>query len=82
MARGGYVDRPTLAVVGEAGPEYVIPAEKMSRAVSGGGGINITINSPIYGGGNNADIEALLAQRNREIVAEITQQIAEARRGF
>ena len=73
------MDRPTLAVVGESGPEYVIPAEKMARAASGGG-INITINSPIYGGGN--DIEALLEQRNRELVAEITQQIAAARRGL
>lgn len=80
MARGGYVDRPTLAVVGESGPEYVIPAEKMARAASGGGGINITINSPIYGG--SGDIEALLEQRNREIVAEITEQIAAARRGL
>ena len=80
MARGGYVDRPTLAVVGESGPEYVIPAEKMARAASGGGGINITINSPIYGGGS--DLEALLEQRNRELVAEITEQIAAARRGL
>lgn len=80
MARGGYVDRPTLAVVGESGPEYVIPAEKMARAASGGGGINITINSPIYGWGS--DLEALLEQRNRELVAEITEQIAAARRGL
>ena len=80
MARGGYVDRPTLAVVGESGPEYVIPAERMARAVSGGGGINITINSPITGGGS--DMEALLEQRNRELVAEITEQIAAARRGM
>lgn len=80
MARGGYVDRPTLAVVGEAGPEVVTPLSDMPK-VFGGGGINITINSPIHGG-NNADIEALLAQRNREIVAEITQQISEARRGL
>jgi len=83
MARGGYVSRPTLAVVGEAGPEYVIPAENMAKGLSrmgGGGDINITINSPIYGG--SGDIEALLEQRNRELVAEITEQIAAARRGL
>ena len=80
MARGGYVDRPTLAVVGESGPEYVIPAEKMAKAASGGSGINITINSPIYGG--SGDMEALLEQRNREIVAEITERIVAARRGL
>ena len=82
MARGGYVSRPTLAVVGEAGPEYVIPAENMAKGLSrmgGGGDVNVTINSPIMGGGQ--DIEALLAQRNKELVAEITEQIAAARRG-
>lgn len=31
MAMGGYVDRPTLALIGEAGPEYVIPASDMSH---------------------------------------------------
>ena len=83
MARGGYVSRPTLAVVGEAGPEYVIPAENMAKGLSrmgGGGDVNITINSPITGSGQ--DIEALLAQRNKELVAEITEQIASARRGL
>ena len=83
MARGGYVSRPTLAVVGEAGPEYVIPAENMAKGLSrmgGGGDVNVTINSPIMGGGQ--DIEALLAQRNKELVAEITEQIAAARRGL
>lgn len=84
MARGGYVSRPTLAVVGEAGPEYVIPAENMAKGLSrmgGGSPINITINSPITGG-SGQDIEALLAQRNKELVAEITEQIAAARRGL
>ena len=83
MARGGYVSRPTLAVVGEAGPEYVIPAENMAKGLSrmgGGGDVNITINSPITGGGGQ-DIEALLAQRNKDLVAEITEKIASARRG-
>ena len=83
MARGGYVSRPTLAVVGEAGPEFVIPAENMAKGLSrmgGGGDVNVTINSPIMGGGQ--DIEALLAQRNKDLVAEITEQIASARRGL
>ena len=83
MARGGYVSRPTLAVVGEAGPEYVIPAENMAKGLSrmgGEGTVNITIHSPITGGGQ--DIEALLAQRNKDLVAEITAQISEARRGM
>ena len=41
LAAGGYVDSPTLALIGEAGPEYVIPADQMGRfssAASGGRG--------------------------------------------
>lgn len=34
FAAGGYVTGATNAVVGEAGPEYVIPAGKMSEAMS------------------------------------------------
>jgi len=29
FAKGGYVNEPTLGLVGEAGPEYIIPASKM-----------------------------------------------------
>jgi hypothetical protein len=32
FAEGGYVRRPTLGLVGEAGPEYIIPASKMQAA--------------------------------------------------
>jgi len=32
FAQGGYVGQGTLAVVGEAGPEYIIPASKMAAA--------------------------------------------------
>lgn len=44
LALGGIVTRPTLALVGEAGPEAVIPLSKASRrmaGIDGGGG-------PIY----------------------------------
>ena len=46
FAAGGMVDRPTLAVVGEAGPEAIIP---VSRVPNGGGGgltVNIHNNTP------------------------------------
>jgi len=36
FAEGGFVNQPTLAVVGEAGPEYVIPERKLAAALSGG----------------------------------------------
>ena len=44
LANGGIVTRPTLAVVGEAGPEAVIPLNKASGF---GGGITVNINNPI-----------------------------------
>jgi len=43
LAEGGIVQRPTLAVIGEAGPEAVVPLNRASMAGAGIGG-NITIN--------------------------------------
>mgnify|MGYP003631573075 CR=1 FL=1 len=42
MAEGGIVNRPTLALIGEAGPEAVVPLSKMGA--SGGGDVNINVN--------------------------------------
>jgi len=44
LAKGGIVTKPTLAMIGEAGPEAVIP---LSKANSMGGDINITVNGAI-----------------------------------
>ena len=41
LATGGIVTSPTLSLIGEAGPEAVIPLSKMG---SMGGGSNITVN--------------------------------------
>jgi hypothetical protein len=41
MAEGGIVNKPTLALIGEAGPEAVVPLSKMG---SGGGDVNINVN--------------------------------------
>ena len=51
-ATGGIVTQPTMALIGEAGPEAVVPLSQMPGAsplggVGGGGGtttINITVN--------------------------------------
>jgi hypothetical protein len=43
MAEGGIVNRPTLALIGEAGPEAVVPLSKMG-GMGGGGDININVN--------------------------------------
>jgi hypothetical protein len=42
MADGGIVSRPTLALIGEAGPEAVVPLSKMGG--NGAGNVNINVN--------------------------------------
>ena len=46
LAKGGIVRRPTLAMIGEAGPEAVIP---LSKGGGAGGSITINIMGPTYG---------------------------------
>jgi hypothetical protein len=45
LAQGGIISQATLAVVGESGPEAVIPLDRMGEFGMGGGGINITVNA-------------------------------------
>jgi hypothetical protein len=54
LANGGIVTSPTLALIGEAGPEAVIPLSQMGDM---GGGSNVTIN--VNGGDPNAVVDAL-----------------------
>jgi hypothetical protein len=55
LAQGGIVTGPTLAMIGEAGPEAVVP---LSRAGEFGmGGNNVTIN--VQGGDPQAVVDAL-----------------------
>jgi hypothetical protein len=42
FADGGVVNSPTLGIIGESGPEAVIPLDRMGGM---GGGINITVNA-------------------------------------
>jgi hypothetical protein len=53
LADGGIVTGPTLALIGEAGPEAVIPLDR----AGGMGGNNITIN--VQGADPNAVVDAL-----------------------
>jgi len=45
MAKGGIVKSPTLAMIGERGPEAVVPLGRGGM----GGGITINILGPTYG---------------------------------
>lgn len=51
MANGGIVASPTLALIGEAGPEAVVPLDRMGQMG------NVTIN--VNGGDPNAVVDAL-----------------------
>ena len=59
MATGGIVTRPTYALVGEAGPEAVVP---LNRA-NGVGGMNVTVN--VYGSVGVDDIAEKLVDTIR-----------------
>jgi len=52
LADGGIVRGPTLAMIGEAGPEAVVPLDRM-----GGMGGGVTIN--VHGGDPNSVVDAL-----------------------
>lgn len=47
MATGGIVTGPTLALIGEAGPEAVVPLSRAGEFGMGGGGVNITIQTGV-----------------------------------
>jgi phage-related protein len=57
LAEGGIVTSATLAVVGEKGPEAVIPLDRAGEFGMGGGGNNVTIH--VNGGDPNAVVDAL-----------------------
>ena len=54
LANGGIVTGPTLAMIGEAGPEAVIPLDRMG-SMGGGGDVNIYVQ----GADPNAVVDAL-----------------------
>jgi hypothetical protein len=54
LANGGIVNSATLAIIGEKGPEAVVPLSKMGDM---GGGTNVTIH--VNGGDPNAVVAAL-----------------------
>jgi hypothetical protein len=56
LAQGGIVTGPTLAMIGEAGPEAVVPLSRAGEFGMGGGG-NVTIH--VNGGDPQAVVAAL-----------------------
>lgn len=62
LAEGGIVTAPTLAMIGEAGPEAVVPLDR-GLSLAGAGGINITLN--VYGSVGVKDIAEQLVNEIR-----------------
>ena len=68
FAEGGIVTGPTLGLVGEAGPEAIIPLDRLRNMRMGGGGdINITVTSA----DPNAVIEAIRSYNRQQGPAPI-----------
>lgn len=61
LAEGGIVNKPTLALIGEAGPEAVVPLSKMGKM----GNITININKPTLR--NESDIKHLANEVGRAL---------------
>jgi tape measure domain-containing protein len=72
---GGIAIRPHVGLVGEAGPEAIIPLKK------GGGGLlgSVTVNAPIKingAAGGGSDLGAILAEHARAIAREVQRVVA------
>ena len=66
LATGGIAMRPTLRLIGEAGPEAVIPLNRMGE--TGGTTINISVNAGMGADGGaigNAVVDALVKYQRR-----------------
>ena len=69
-ATGGIVDEPTLSVIGEAGPEAVVPLERLGEPLPSGGSGRPTRAAPSGG----ADVEAAVdnvSTKMDELIREI-----------
>jgi hypothetical protein len=53
LAAGGIVTMPTLALIGERGPEAVVPLGRAGAGGAGGATVNYTLNFPNYLGDPN-----------------------------
>ena len=76
LADGGIVNSPTSALIGEAGPEAVIPLNRMGSI--GGSTVNITVNGSVTSEGDlvNAIRNAILqGQNNGQAITKTAIQL-------
>lgn len=73
LAKGGMVTKPTLALIGEDGPEAVVPLSRKHNpggtmpGAGGGTTVVFNISGALDPSGVARQIETLLIQRNREV---------------
>ncbi len=76
LAKGGIVNKPTLAMIGEDGPEAVVPLSQRnnpSGAGMGGGTVNVTVNAS--GITDRTDKRALAREIGNMIQQEMARNI-------
>ena len=81
-AKGGYIGRPTMALMGEAGPEAVLPLRRgrggrLGVETSGGGVGNVVVNVDATGSsvqGNEPDANQLGRVIGQAVQAELIKQ--------
>lgn len=75
MAEGGVALRPTRRLMGEAGPEAVIPLHRLGdlsrRMGGGGGGVTVNVGGITVGGGVTP--EAVGAQTSAAVIRAIRE---------
>jgi len=77
FAGGGIVTRPTLAMVGEAGPELIVP---LSTVNQGAGAVSLAPAYPSSGSGSGPTVELHThIQLGNEEFAELVQRIQDGR---
>lgn len=71
LAAGGIVTRPTLALVGERGPEAVVPLSRLGRGDAGGASLTIVVTGNTLLGSDRA----MAAELARIVKPEIDRRV-------
>ena len=83
-AKGGYISRPTMALMGEAGPEAVLPLRRgrggrLGVETSGGGVGSVTVNVDATGSAVEGD-DAQASQLGKAIGIAVQQELVKQKR--
>jgi len=77
LGEGGIVTRPTTALIGERGPEAVIPLDRPGALAFAGAGVTLRQSNYFYGAINNVgDLDEI----SRRLAERTTQAISKGRR--